>query len=85
MVRHGSAIGVVPDSVQSVSFKMTDGTTVRRDVTDNLWEAPAEAASATIVIDGRSNVVNLMPQSSLAAGATVGPDGIVSIGSPDAS
>ena len=82
-VTYGSATGVVPDSVATVSFRMTDGSTVRRAVEDNLWEAPAEAASATIVVDGHSTVVELMPATALPEGAKVGPDGLVTIGKPD--
>ena len=82
-VRYGSATGVVPDSVSTVSFKMTDGSSVRRAVTNNLWEAPADAASATIVVDGHSTVVELMPRTALPEGATVGPHGLVTIGKPD--
>jgi len=83
MVTYGSAMGVVPDSVDEVSFKMTDGTVVRGAVTNNMWSAPAEAASANIVMAGHTTVVDLMPRSRLPKGATVQPDGTVSIGDAD--
>lgn len=52
-------------------------------MTNNLWDAPAEAASITVIVDGRSSTVDLMPSSALPEGAIMGPDGTVSIGKPN--
>lgn len=84
-VSYGSAVGVVPDSVGTVSFKMTDGTVATRDVVDNLWDAPAEAKTASFAVDGRSVTVELMPLSARPDDASTGADGMTSIGQPDPS
>jgi len=83
-ISYGSATGVVPDSVESVAFKMTDGTVTNGKVVDNIWNAPPEAATATYVVDGHTVVVDLMPASAMPAGATTDSNGMTSIGKPGA-
>jgi hypothetical protein len=83
MVNYGSAVGVVPDTVQTVSFTMTDGSVVTGEVSDNMWNAPAEAASVSFAVDGRARTIELMPLSAQPEGTTVGPDGITTIRTPD--
>jgi hypothetical protein len=77
---YGSAVGLVPDSVRSVTFHQTDGTEVTVSVVNNVWEAPAEADSATFTIEGEEKHVTLMPLSALPKGAKLSPDGVVSTG-----
>ena len=72
------AIGLVPDSVDTVTFAMTDGSTQTAKVVDNTWNSPAEAASATFSLQGRSVSIELMPRSSLPKGTTISDDGVVS-------
>jgi hypothetical protein len=72
------AIGLVPDSVDTVTFRMTDGSTQTAKVVDNTWNSPAEAASATFVLQGDSVNIELMPRSSLPKGTTISDDGVVS-------
>lgn len=79
---YGNSIGLVPDSVKSVSFTMTDGTTQEQDVTDNYWRSPSEATKVTYVVDGQTTSLELMPLSSLPKGASISPSGVVSNGSP---
>lgn len=82
-VSYSGAIGLVPDAVESVTFTMTDGTSRVTRVTDNTWKSPVEAAKASYSIDGRVFEVDLMPRSSLPAGATIDPTtGVVSGGTP---
>lgn len=79
-VRHGYAVGLAPDSVKAVSLTLTDGKTTSAPVVNNVWEAPANAKSATVTIDGRDRSIDLMPEGSLPDSATVSPDGVVEIG-----
>jgi hypothetical protein len=81
-VGYGFAIGLAPDAVKNVSLTLTDGTTTTAPVVDNVWEAPDNAVSVTVTIGQRSETVGLMPAASLPAGAKVGSDGKVTIGTP---
>jgi hypothetical protein len=55
------AIGIVPDSVQTVHFAMEDGTTEEGAVVDNLWVSPAQAVSVSMSIDGSVKTIELYP------------------------
>lgn len=79
---YGHSIGLIPDSVKSVTYTMTDGTTQRQDVTGNFWRSPEEAAKVTYVVDGQTQNQDLMPLSSLPKGTTISPTGVVSNGTP---
>jgi hypothetical protein len=77
---YGTSIGLVPDSVMSVTFTLTDGTETARKVTDNFWRSPAEAAKVGYVLNGQTPSLELMPMSSLPKGAQISPSGVVSGG-----
>lgn len=65
------AIGVVPDSVESVEFVMTDGSRQVGEVADNIWVSPPEAATVSISVDGVTTTAELAPRSSLPASVEV--------------
>ncbi len=65
-----------------MTFTTTDGSTQTTPVTENVWKSPVEVAKASFSIDGRLFEVELVPRSSLPAGATIEPTGIVSGGTP---
>lgn len=75
---HGVSVGLVPDSVKSVTYAMTDGSTQVQEVTDNLWHSPTEAAQVTYVLDGVAHTEDLLPLSALPQGASISPSGLVS-------
>lgn len=81
-VSYGYAIGLAPDAVKNVSVVLTDGTTTTTTVVDNVWEAPANAESATVTVGDYSEKIGLMPVGSLPPGATVTPDGLVTVRRP---
>lgn len=81
-VSYNGAIGLVPDVVKSVTFTMTDGSTVTGEVVDNLWRSPLDARTATYSVDGVTKQVDLMPHSSLPKGATLHPSGVAEGGAP---
>lgn len=74
------SIGVVPNSVTSVKYEMTDGTVRSGQVSENVWKAPIEARRVSFSLRGKTETIDLMPPSSLPDGAVVGDDGVVSIG-----
>lgn len=74
---YGESIGLVPDSVDTVTYTLTDGTTQQQDVVDNMWRSPEEAARVTYTIDGRVESIALMPMSSLPANARLSESGVV--------
>ena len=80
LIRYEQAVGLVPDGVSDVTYRLSDGRKVQGAVVDNLYEAPANAASVTLVIDGATKTVDLMPTGSLPEGARVSEDGTVEIG-----
>ena len=79
-VTYGKATGLVPDGVTSVSFQISDGTQVTQAVSDNVWSAPAEAQTSSFEVLGQVKVIDLMPLSTLPAGARVAPNGLVTFG-----
>jgi len=83
-VSYSGAIGLVPDAVDSVTLTMTDGTTRVVPVNHNVWTAPDDAAKAAYTLDGTVVEVELMPRSSMPAGATSDPSQAPSRG-PDSS
>jgi hypothetical protein len=72
-VSYSGAIGLVPDAVDSVTLTMADGSTRVVPVKNNVWTAPDEAAKAAYALAGRVVEVELMPRSSMPAGATSEP------------
>jgi hypothetical protein len=79
MVNFGAALGVVPDSVESVAFEMTDGSILTRPVDANIWRAPAEASRVHFAVGGKSLSVELMPLSHRPEGAVTDADGVTTI------
>lgn len=71
----GAQVGVAPDGVREVTYRMTDGSNRTGAVTSNVYWPPAEAAAASFVSHGKSRSIELTPQSELqeqaAAGVTV--------------
>ncbi|HEX6023055.1 MAG TPA: hypothetical protein VFZ00_13730 [Solirubrobacter sp.] len=80
LVTHDGAVGLVPDGVQTVTFTMSNGSTIADRVVDNVWKSPVEATAVSFTIDGAEQQVQLMARSSLPEGAAIGADGIVSGG-----
>ncbi len=83
-IGYTGAIGLVPDSVNTVTLTMTDGSSRSETVVDNTWHAPDDASRATFSLNGDELIVHLMPRSSLPAGAKLSPDGLVTVGTPQA-
>lgn len=81
---YNGALGVVPDSVRSVVFTLTDGRQVREEIRDNLWHSPLEASTATFKLSGRDVTIELMPRSSRPAGTTIDSNGMVTSPQPPA-
>lgn len=78
-VGYEGSIGLVPDQVQTVTFTMTDGSQRSASVVDNLWKSPPEAAKVSFVVAGQSQEIDLMPRSTLPAGASISKDGLVTV------
>jgi hypothetical protein len=74
---HGASIGLVPDSVKTVTYTLTDGSTEQQEVVDNTWRSPAEAERVTYVLDGQVESIALMPLSSLPKNARLSESGVV--------
>jgi hypothetical protein len=83
-IGYTGAIGLVPDSVTTVTLTMTDGSSRAATVADNTWRAPDDASQATFSLNGEQKIVRLMPRSSLPEGAKLSPDGLVTVGTPQA-
>jgi hypothetical protein len=83
-VSYSGAIGLVPDAVDSVTLTMTDGSTRVVRVENNVWKAPDDAAKAAYSVAGSVVQVELMPRSSIPAGATTDPSQAPSRG-PDSA
>jgi hypothetical protein len=77
---YDGAIGLVPDSVKTVTYTLSDGSTQLGTVTGNAWHSPVEAAKVTYAIEGGRRSFELMPRSSLPKGATISESGMVSAG-----
>lgn len=58
----GTQIGVVPDAVSQVTFRLTDGSTTNTTVRSNVYRAPAKAVSAQFTVDGGTQTVALLPE-----------------------
>lgn len=82
LVGYNGATGIVPDSVQTVTFTLTDGTTQTSQVEGNVWRSPPEAAKVTFMLGDRVEEIELMPRSSLPEGATITDSGVVTSASP---
>jgi hypothetical protein len=82
LVRYGQTIGLVPDGVDTISYRLSDGSVVQGGVVNNVYEAPADAAAATFAVGGSTNTVDLLPSGSLPKGAHVTSDGTIEIGAP---
>jgi hypothetical protein len=71
------AIGIVPDSVDSVTFTLADGSTVVGAVDGNTWRSPDDAVRVSYSVAGREQQAELMARSSVPSGVAVGADGLV--------
>ncbi len=78
---YNGALLLVPDSVQTVTYTMTDGTTQMSPVANNVAHSPVEAAKVAFTLGERTVQLDLMPRSSLPKGATLTEDGMVTGGS----
>lgn len=78
-VGYGWAVGLVPDAVKAITVAMSDGSQRQLPVVDNTWVAPPEAVSVSIQNGSKNQSIDLMPLSSLPAGATILPSGAVRI------
>ncbi|MEV4419800.1 hypothetical protein AB0L40_07460 [Patulibacter sp. NPDC049589] len=63
VMNYGAAIGAVPTSVTSVTYKLDDGSTVSRTPQDGLIYAPADATSVSYDANGTKASADLMPKS----------------------
>lgn len=82
LVSYTGAIGLAPDSTESVTYTMTDGSIVTGRVVDNVWKSPPEAANVHLVVDGQTRDLELMPQSSLPAVARIVDGAVVQDNAP---
>lgn len=64
VVSYDGSIGMVPDSVTSVTYTMADGTEQVGNVASNVWHAPAEATSVMFSLGGERHTIDLMSRSS---------------------
>jgi hypothetical protein len=68
LVTYNGSIGVVPDSVKSVTFTMSDDSQQVVSVTNDVWQSPLEASKVTFTLDGTVHTIDLLPHSTLPAG-----------------
>jgi hypothetical protein len=81
-VSYLGSIGLVPDSVQNVTYTMTDGSQQIGGVKNNLWQAPSEAKEVTFTVGDKEESIGLMPASSMPKDAKIAPNGTVMMGTP---
>jgi hypothetical protein len=74
MVGYEASIGLVPDSVESVTYAMADGSDQTARVVGNMWKAPPAAVTVSYTDGKRSFRVELMPTGSLPADAELDPN-----------
>lgn len=67
----GAGFGAVPNGVNDVTYRMTDGTSTDRPVSDNAFEAPAEATAVSYVIDGKLVARELTAASEVPKGVVI--------------
>lgn len=83
-VSYLGSIGLVPDSVGTVTYTMTDGSQQVGGVKNNLWQAPSEAKTVSFTVGDKQHSVELMPASSMPKDAKIAPNGTVMYGTPPA-
>jgi hypothetical protein len=64
------AIGIVPDSVGSVTFTLADGSTVAGAVDENTWRSPDDALRVSYSVAGREQQAELMARSAAPSAPT---------------